>query len=114
MSARLALLARLSVRPGIALRRVFLLVFALVCALLWLPTSARAAAPITTTIDAILARPALKGVDVGVLVYDLDAETTLYSHDAERSFTPASNAKLLTAAAALDALGPDYTFEPRC
>lgn len=35
----------------------------------------------------------------------------LYDHNGERGFVPASILKLVTTAAALDLLGPDYTFE---
>lgn len=46
----------------------------------------------------------------GVLVYDLDADKTLYARNASKSFIPASNTKLYTTAAALDLLGPSYRY----
>ncbi len=46
----------------------------------------------------------------GVLVRSLDTGETIYSRNAERLFIPASNTKLLTAAAALETLGPDYRY----
>ena len=44
----------------------------------------------------------------GILIQDLDSGCTLYSLDAEKYFIPASNAKLLTTAAALLELGEDF------
>lgn len=44
----------------------------------------------------------------GVLVQPLDRNTTLYAHDASHYFIPASNAKLLTTAAALTELGEAF------
>ncbi len=46
----------------------------------------------------------------GVYVYSLDRHRVLFSHNGEQWFTPASNAKLFTLAAALHLLGPDYRF----
>jgi D-alanyl-D-alanine carboxypeptidase/D-alanyl-D-alanine-endopeptidase (penicillin-binding protein 4) len=43
----------------------------------------------------------------GILVETIDGET-LYSHNARQYITPASNTKLLTTAAALQQLGPQY------
>ena len=45
-----------------------------------------------------------------MLVRSLDRDETLYAREAEALLTPASNTKLLTAAAALQALGEDYRF----
>jgi serine-type D-Ala-D-Ala carboxypeptidase/endopeptidase (penicillin-binding protein 4) len=95
---------------GIRPSRFVFVLSALVCIYLFFHGAAFAADPITATVDAVLARPELKEARVGVLVYDLDAGMPVYAHNADESFTPASNAKLLTAAAALDALGPDYVF----
>lgn len=45
-----------------------------------------------------------------VLVYSLDSGETIFSIDPETAIAPASNIKLLTTAAALQRLGPDYRF----
>ena len=50
-----------------------------------------------------------QGSRVGLLVYDTGSGQR-YSYHSEDLFTPASNTKLLTAATALDVLGPDYRF----
>ena len=53
------------------------------------------------------------GQHVGAVVTDLDTGTVLYSANAGSAFEPASNAKLLTAVAALSALGPSARFTTR-
>jgi serine-type D-Ala-D-Ala carboxypeptidase/endopeptidase (penicillin-binding protein 4) len=62
------------------------------------------------TIDSLLAAPDARHARWGVLVVDPAAGDTLYSRDAGKLFVPASNQKILTAAIALDALGPDFRF----
>lgn len=61
-------------------------------------------------LDDILADPRLAGAQAGVVVRDPATDEVLYSRQATDRATPASNAKLFTAAAALQALGPDYRF----
>lgn len=68
---------------------------------------ARLAATITDTIEA---KPFV-GAWWGVQVINLATGTVLYQRHADRSFVPASNVKLLTAAAALDRLGADYRYK---
>jgi D-alanyl-D-alanine carboxypeptidase/D-alanyl-D-alanine-endopeptidase (penicillin-binding protein 4) len=46
----------------------------------------------------------------GVLVTDRDTGETLYELNADRFFTPASNAKIVTTSLALATLGPTYQF----
>jgi serine-type D-Ala-D-Ala carboxypeptidase/endopeptidase (penicillin-binding protein 4) len=46
----------------------------------------------------------------GVQVVSLDTGRLLYSYNADKLFTPASNTKLFTTAAALAMIGPDYRF----
>lgn len=69
-----------------------------------------AATVLARTIDRALADPALARSGVSLLVVSLDRGDTLYAREADRLVTPASNLKLVTAAAALDLLGPDYRF----
>jgi serine-type D-Ala-D-Ala carboxypeptidase/endopeptidase (penicillin-binding protein 4) len=61
-------------------------------------------------LDDILADPRLGGAQAGVVVRDPATDEILYSRQATDRATPASNAKLFTAAAALESLGPDYRF----
>ncbi|MBK8205486.1 MAG: D-alanyl-D-alanine carboxypeptidase/D-alanyl-D-alanine-endopeptidase [Planctomycetes bacterium] len=46
----------------------------------------------------------------GCVVLDLDSGDTLYSHNADKPLSPASNMKLVTTAAALKLLGGDFEF----
>lgn len=58
-------------------------------------------------IDAIVSRPDFAAAFWGIEVRSLKTGRTLYARNAEKAFRPASNTKLVTTAAALDALGPD-------
>jgi len=54
-----------------------------------------------------------KGTEVGLLVVDCDSGETWFAHQPRRPLKPASVMKLFTTAAALDHLGPDFTYETR-
>ena len=47
----------------------------------------------------------------GILVVDAATGETLYAHNADSYFTPASNTKLFTTALGLAKLGPDYRYK---
>ena len=63
-------------------------------------------------IGPILSQPTYQRSRWGILIQTASTTTspsvTLYAHDAQRYFIPASNAKLLTTAAALQKLGPAF------
>ncbi|MEM7160022.1 MAG: D-alanyl-D-alanine carboxypeptidase/D-alanyl-D-alanine-endopeptidase [Myxococcota bacterium] len=58
-----------------------------------------------------LARGVHEDATVGIAIRELETGASVFEWDAERSLNPASNHKLLTAAAALELLGDDYRFE---
>ena len=61
-------------------------------------------------VDAILNRAELARGYWGIEVVDLDTGAVVYAHNADRLFTPASNAKIFTTAAGLALVGGDYRF----
>ncbi|MEG4812129.1 D-alanyl-D-alanine carboxypeptidase/D-alanyl-D-alanine-endopeptidase [Microcoleus sp. F8-D3] len=62
-------------------------------------------------VDAIANRPEFSRSRWGILIQPLSSTDTLYSRDATKYFIPASNAKLLTTAAALQKLGADFRIK---
>ena len=60
-------------------------------------------------IDTILSAPGLSSGFWGIEVVAVDSGTVLYARNADKLFTPASNTKLFTTAAALALIGPDYS-----
>ena len=63
------------------------------------------------TIEAFASGGARARARIGVHVVALRSGRVIYRRNATDSFIPASNEKLITAAAALDALGEDYFFQ---
>ncbi|MDJ0735575.1 MAG: D-alanyl-D-alanine carboxypeptidase/D-alanyl-D-alanine-endopeptidase [Nostocaceae cyanobacterium] len=63
---------------------------------------------LTSVVDGVMNSPLFNRVTWGVLVENITDNQILYSKNAEKFFTPASNTKLLTTAAALQELGPNY------
>jgi len=63
-----------------------------------------------TTLERLLADPVLNGATVSLMVRDARSGSTLYQHNPRTRLIPASNLKLLTTAAAMDVLGPQYRF----
>ncbi|OIN48557.1 D-alanyl-D-alanine carboxypeptidase/D-alanyl-D-alanine-endopeptidase [Pseudomonas azotoformans] len=72
------------------------------------------ATPSTTStgrsLDQLLADPVLHGATVSLMVRDARSGNTLYQYNPRTRLIPASNLKLLTTAAAMDVLGPQYRF----
>ena len=64
-------------------------------------------------LDAVLAEKTFTGTRSGVYVVDMNTGKVLYSYAADSQLNPASNVKLVTTAAALDALGPDFAYRTR-
>lgn len=69
--------------------------------------------PVNGAIAAILARPELRGTHWGIDVSNAATGTSssVFQHNADGFFVPASNKKLLTTAAALLTHGPGLTFQ---
>jgi serine-type D-Ala-D-Ala carboxypeptidase/endopeptidase (penicillin-binding protein 4) len=66
--------------------------------------------PLQDRIAGVLSAPDLGRGFWGIEVVSLSTGETLYSQNADKLFTPASNTKLFTTAAALALIGPDYKF----
>lgn len=64
-------------------------------------------------VEKILAHPCLKKENYGIEIYSLDRREILYQTRKDQLFIPASNLKLITTAAALKRLGPDYRYPTR-
>jgi serine-type D-Ala-D-Ala carboxypeptidase/endopeptidase (penicillin-binding protein 4) len=65
-------------------------------------------AQLGSNLDAIANQATFTRVRWGILVQSLNSGQTLYTRDANKYFTPASNTKLLTTAAALQQLGANF------
>lgn len=63
---------------------------------------------LSAAIDAVLAQGDLAQGTIGIHVEDLSTGEVLYGRNSDRLMNPASNMKLLTAAAVLERLGPFY------
>jgi D-alanyl-D-alanine carboxypeptidase/D-alanyl-D-alanine-endopeptidase (penicillin-binding protein 4) len=59
----------------------------------------------------VLNRSALKSSRVGVQMQSLDDGAIVFSHNADELLNPASNVKLVTSAAALASLGPEFRYD---
>ncbi|HET7440043.1 MAG TPA: D-alanyl-D-alanine carboxypeptidase/D-alanyl-D-alanine-endopeptidase [Terriglobales bacterium] len=66
--------------------------------------------PLPARVEAALSDPELSHGFWGIEVVSLSTGKTLYIRNADKLFTPASNTKLFTTAAALALIGPEYKF----
>src|SRR5437899_12212351 len=82
----------------------------IVCLLLVSQLYAAGVKPLPKRIAAVLSDPDLARGFWGIEVVSLPSGRILYAQNADKLFTPASNTKLFTTAAALALVGPDYKF----
>ena len=61
-------------------------------------------------LDSLITDPLLERSQLGLMVYDLSADSVLYSYGGRQTLRPASTMKLLTSVTALDLLGSDYAY----
>lgn len=62
-------------------------------------------------IDSLTTQPQFRSAQWGVLIVNPRTGDTLYSRNSGKLFMPASNMKIITSAAALTLLGPEYTYK---
>ena len=62
-------------------------------------------------IDSIVDTPLLETSQLGLMIYDLTADSALYTHGHRQQLRPASTQKLLTAITALQNLGPEHQLK---
>lgn len=79
-------------------------------ALCWHPCGSHAV-DIGVGMQILLSDTLLSNAQIGLDFYDISSDSTIFSHHADRLFTPASNLKLFTSAAALQLLGPSYRMK---
>jgi len=82
----------------------------IICLLLASQLYAAGVKPLTKRIAAVLSDPDLSHGFWGIEVVSLPSGRILYAQNSDKLFTPASNTKLFTTAAALALVGPDYKF----
>ena len=80
------------------------------CLFLVLQAQAAKLKPLADRISTVLTQPDLSHGFWGIEVVSLSSGKVLYTQNSDKLFTPASNTKLFTTAAALALIGPDYTF----
>jgi D-alanyl-D-alanine carboxypeptidase/D-alanyl-D-alanine-endopeptidase (penicillin-binding protein 4) len=68
-------------------------------------------AGLNSSISRILSRPSERNVQYGIHIIEAGSGKKLYARNASEPMIPASNMKLITTAAALHYLGPDYVYK---
>lgn len=104
-------------KPAVPLRAALRLPAAALCALALLAAGAARArglaedrAQLRARIEALLAQPPLSTARISGEVVSLEDGAVVWSRAPEEKLNPASNTKVVTAAAALVGLGPEYRF----
>jgi len=73
--------------------------------------STDASARLSEQINKIITSDSQKKVKFAVKIINADTAETLYQHNADQPFIPASNMKIITTAAALEFLGSDFQYQ---
>lgn len=68
-------------------------------------------AQLARQIDSIINQPSQKTVEYGIQIVRASSGRAVYSHNADEPMIPASNMKIITTAAALQYLGPDFVYQ---
>ncbi|UCC21857.1 MAG: D-alanyl-D-alanine carboxypeptidase/D-alanyl-D-alanine-endopeptidase [Planctomycetota bacterium] len=72
-----------------------------------------AAGGLGSRINGIIKQSSQKNVRFGIQIIEAGSGKTVYRHNAREAMIPASNMKIITSAAALKYLGPNYEFRTR-
>ncbi len=64
-------------------------------------------------LKAVLQDPIVKPQGTGIIIRSIGSDEIIFEHNADLPLVPASNMKLFTTIAALNALTPEYTFETK-
>ena len=81
--------------------------------ILWLSIAAVAQDSLRVKLDSLLRDPMFETSQVGLMVYDLTADSAIYAYNHRQLMRPASTMKLVTAITALDQLGCKYEYATR-
>ena len=99
-------------RPGVSIPPAMKPIFACLFAAALAVPAARAADMVPGPLRRALDAPVFAGQGIGLYAVRPDG-SAIAAFGAERPLVPASTMKVVTAACALDALGPDFTFRTR-
>ena len=80
---------------------------------IWATITMNAQDSLRIRLDSLLQNPMFETSQVGMMVYDLTADSVLFQRNARQMLRPASTMKLVTAITALDLLGGGYQFHTR-
>ena len=81
--------------------------------ILWFSIAAVAQDSLRVKLDSLLRDPMFETSQVGLMVYDLTADSAIYAYNHRQLMRPASTMKLVTAITALDQLGCKYEYATR-